>query len=234
MVQSFAIGAGAGLVGALHCAAMCGPLAAAQGARRRRGAWRYQVGRTLSYGVIGAVAGGTGQALTWLGGPLVGALVSLSMAAVLGGLAVRLWRGANRRVIRAASALVPLRPPRRPLVTRARTAMRPGPLGMGVLSALLPCGLLWAAIALAAGTGHPASGALLLFGFASASGMSLLAAGWLAGVLERRSLSGRRLLAGLLVAGAVVVAARPIGAIAGDTGGASPPACHRASAGELR
>ena len=203
---------------------MCGPLAAAQGSRGRWGAARYQVGRGVAYVVLGAVAGGGGQALSALGGPVVGALVSLLMAAALLGLAIRLWRGERgERGERGAGRPVRLGRRRPPLVARACRRLAPGPLGMGVLSGLLPCGLLWAALALAASTGEAVSGALVMAGFAGATGASLVVAGVVAALVRGRALAGRRVLAGVLVVGAAITAARPVGALMAES--AVPP-CH--------
>jgi sulfite exporter TauE/SafE len=225
MSLSLTVGAGAGVFSALHCAAMCGPLAAAQAQRGgRHPVLRYQLGRAAAYAGLGGVAGGTGHALTSVGGPAVGAAVSLSAAAGLLLLAARLWRRGDAP--RAGEpAPIPLGRRRRPLVARLVSALRPGPLGMGALSSLLPCGALWAALALAAGTGGAMSGALAMLGFAATSAVGLAATGWLGRLLRRRSLAGRRALASVLVAGAVLAALRPIGAMAAGPG--ELPPCHR-------
>jgi uncharacterized protein len=223
MSWSLAVGAGAGVFSTLHCAAMCGPLAASQGQRSGSSAGlRYLLGRTTAYGLLGGFAGGTGRALGSVGGPLVGLLFSASLAAGLLLLAARLWRR-------------PVDPPaigfgrrRRPLVARLVSSLRPGPAGIGALTALLPCGALWAALALAAGSGGAIAGALAMTGFAAASSVGLVAGGWLGAVLRRRSTASRRALAVLMIAGAVIVAMRPLGARDGL------PACHRDAAGAAR
>ena len=58
-------GAAAGLASTPHCLGMCGPLAAIACASKTHGGfWRYQLGRTISYAVAGALAGAGGQ--LWL------------------------------------------------------------------------------------------------------------------------------------------------------------------------
>ncbi len=57
-------GAAAGLASVPHCTAMCGPLAAyaCSGRPGASGQSRYQLGRFISYSVLGAIAGTLGGA----------------------------------------------------------------------------------------------------------------------------------------------------------------------------
>jgi uncharacterized protein len=226
MPWSLAVGAGAGLLSALHCASMCGPLAASQGRSAAPAAAliQYQLGRTIGYGLIGGLAGGTGRALSAAGGPLIGVLFSWSLAGGLLLLAARLWRAERA----PAAAPLPFGRRRRPWVARLVATLRPGPLGMGALTSLLPCGALWAALGLAAGSGAARAGALVMIGFAGTTSIGLVASGWLGGWLRRRSTASRRVLAVVLVAGAIISAMRPVGSLRAP--GHAPP-CHRASTG---
>jgi hypothetical protein len=227
MFWSLAVGAGAGAFSALHCAAMCGPLAAAQSQRRGSfPALRYQLGRAAGYAVLGGVAGGTGQALTAIGGPTVGIVFSLSLATGLVLLAARLWR-ADRAP--RAPAPVALGRRRQPMIARLVAVLRPGPLGMGALTALLPCGALWTAVGLAAASDDALPGALVMIGFAGTSSIGLVASGWLGGALRRRSIAGRRALAIVLVVGAVIAAMRPMALLHAD--GETPAPCHGGTPG---
>jgi sulfite exporter TauE/SafE len=214
-------GAAAGLFSTIHCAAMCGPLAAAQGARSGAAATAlYSGGRILSYGAAGALAGASGRAIFSFTGPLVGAVLSAVFAGALLVVAVRLWRAPR------AAAPIAIGKRRRPLAARVISALRPGPFAFGALSALLPCGALWAALALAAGTGAAASGAAAMLAFAGVSSIGLLAGGWLGAAIRRRPLGARRALAILLVAGALIAVLRPITAVASGGKDEVPP-CHR-------
>ncbi len=228
MPWSLAVGAGAGLLSALHCSAMCGPLAAAQGRRAAPAAAliQYQLGRTFGYGLIGGLAGGTGRALSAAGGPLVGLLFSWSLAGGLLLLAARLWRA--ERTPAAASAPLRFGRRRRPWVARLVATLRPGPLGMGALTALLPCGALWAALGLAAASGAALAGALVMIGFAGTTSIGLVASGWFGGWLRRRSTAGRRVLAVVLIVGATIAAMRPVGSLRAP--GDAPP-CHLTATG---
>ena len=214
----------------VHCAAMCGPLAAWQGKRPgRASSLRYLLGRGTAYAGLGGIAGGSGQALTAIAGPAAALLYSWSLSAALAVVAMRLWRGGSRTDATPAPIRIGRR--RRPLAARLLSALRPGPFGVGALSALLPCGALWAAIATAAASGDAASGALAMIGFALVSSLGLLAGGWLGGRLIRGSLAGRRALAVFLVAGAVIAGLRPISVLAAA---GEQPACHPAAHGAPR
>ena len=143
-----------GLVQSLHCASMCGPLAAcAQGL----GATTWHVGRGLGYAVAGAGLGavGTGLGSRELASP--GAIAALVLA--LGLVATTLF-GERILQLRAVSSLA------RPLISRA---LRLPPLARGMalgsVTVLLPCGLLWLAFAAAAVAGSALQGMLAMLGF---------------------------------------------------------------------
>jgi sulfite exporter TauE/SafE len=214
VLQALLTGAFAGLASAPHCAAMCGPLCAATCARAVSGfstALRYQLGRTLGYAFVGALAGGFGHAALQLVpsslGPMVfGAAAALSLLT----LAWRAWRGA-RASEAVVARLVPLRvSERRSLFVTLRQLVPQEPLVVGALTALLPCGALAAALVLAASTQQRAAGALVMLGFATTSASGVLAGGWL---LQRlASMRGRvssRALAVAFCALALLAGLRP-------------------------
>ncbi|MBX3274522.1 MAG: sulfite exporter TauE/SafE family protein [Sandaracinaceae bacterium] len=88
--------AAAGLASSVHCAAMCGPLAAVAG-RTPRAAAAYHGARLASYALAGGIAGATGTLLSdALGGRWAGALLSWTLAVALALAAWRLWRGEAR------------------------------------------------------------------------------------------------------------------------------------------
>lgn len=183
-----------GLSGALHCAGMCGPLACSYtvplGARA--GGWRYHVayygGRFLAYAAIGALLGAAGGALLevfhpgspvrlagrWAAG---GVLVAAGLAILLGG---GLPAPAERLLQRL---MAPLTAPLRRLARAGGAGpWRAAPLGM--LSGVLPCGMMWAAELKAAASGGLVAGLLLMAAFCAATSPSLAATGWLAGRLS--------------------------------------------------
>jgi len=174
----------AGLVGSLsHCGPMCGIFVLAQvekrlahipahamcESRRVFGAallW-YHLGRILGYAGLGALAAWIGGAvtalpsLTWIAALLL-ALAALGFS--LQGLR-RLWPkllpggGTGRQSWLSA------------MIGRlAAPLMGTGPangVGLGLVLSLLPCGLLYAALAAAAASGRPLAGAFSMAAFAA-------------------------------------------------------------------
>ncbi|MGD0483877.1 MAG: sulfite exporter TauE/SafE family protein [Gemmatimonadales bacterium] len=159
-MTDLALAFGAGLLGGVHCAGMCGGFVLVAAAGGRRG-WLFHAGRLAGYAALGAVAGLVGHGLD-LGGAALGLhrlrfLVS-AMLLLLFGLAFL--------------GVVPCRwlEPGTGAAVRLVTALRRrgGPyawLLLGLPIGLLPCGLLYPMYALAAGSGSPARGALLLLAF---------------------------------------------------------------------
>ena len=157
-----------GFMGSFHCAGMCGPIAIAlplQGntfAGKLFGGTLYNMGRTLTYGMMGALFGLLGQGLEMIG-------FQQKVSVIMGGLMI-------------ISALFPalfrnqydLNRSRFSLVGRLKSTLG----GMfsirtysslffiGMLNGLLPCGLVYIAIAGALGTGDVVEGILfmILFG----------------------------------------------------------------------
>lgn len=171
----------ASLVGSLHCAGMCGPFAAiamsrgvaSDGSRRgpRAGGLvlqsAYHGGRLVSYATFGAAAGAAGALLD-----LAGVLAGLSsLATVLAGLTLVGFASvelARHFGVRFGGSLGRPRPSFvTGLVRRATRTNRPAlrALAMGLCSALLPCGWLYAFVVTAAGTGRPELGALVMTAF---------------------------------------------------------------------
>lgn len=176
----------AGLLGSGHCFAMCGAIAATPALTRPDNAARWAVplvfngGRLVSYAILGAVvallaaapgsssglAPSWGQALRLLTAILI-LLIGLqflfgwNLLGPLERLGGRLWA----RV--------------RPLT--ARTAQF-GPLTgrwlLGLCWGLLPCGLVYSILFLAASSGHALSGALVMLAFGVGTLPSMLGMGW--------------------------------------------------------
>ncbi len=162
----------ASLVGSPHCAGMCGGLMLfALGADREqpkghrlRLQLAYHLGRLTSYIILGAAAGAVGAAIDF-GGRFAG--IQRSAAIVAGilmigfGLAM-LARAAGWRTGRLALPA----PVRRTFEQAHRFAFTLQPtsraLTIGLLTALLPCGWLYAFAFTAAGTASPLWGAAVL------------------------------------------------------------------------
>jgi sulfite exporter TauE/SafE len=165
----------ASLFGSLHCAGMCGPLVAlavgGPDARTTRSRLllhvAYHGGRLVTYTFLGAVCGLLGAALD-RGGNLVGLQRA---AAYLAGVTMVLIGVAA--VLRYTGVRLPHLPLQRNLQRvlvigqRAALGWRPLPraLTIGLLTALLPCGWLYAFAIIAAGTGGALLGAGVMVAF---------------------------------------------------------------------
>jgi sulfite exporter TauE/SafE len=152
-----------GLVGSLHCAGMCGPLALAVpslgNGRTSFVASRLlnNSGRVTTYIILGIVAGGIGRTLA-----LAGWQRWLSIGA---GLAILAGLLLAQRANTGAPAW-------RGVLWLKRTFSRllhrgtPGSVfALGAINGLLPCGLVYVAAAGATATGHPLEGAAHMAAF---------------------------------------------------------------------
>ncbi|MBK8590709.1 MAG: sulfite exporter TauE/SafE family protein [Sandaracinaceae bacterium] len=235
-----AAGAVAGLASVPHCMGMCGPLVAGVCAGPREGL-RYQAGRTLSYGLLGGLAGGViALSVSPLPVELASQVLSATMALGLLWVAFRLVSSAPRAATasggdasdaEANGVLVPLRtkPKSAPAPSRWVRLVRPflaSPLLVGALSALLPCAALLNMGVLAGASGSATAGALTGVAFATTTGAGLATSVW-ASTLLRQSRAGSLLVAGVLVLGAGIVTVRAMPGLLGQApmteGGA---ACH--------
>lgn len=196
MVSVVVAGAAAGLVGSPHCVGMCGPFAAAGGGELADSvAWH--AGRLASYALLGAAAGAFGAAIPGPGWVTTGlsALMLIGFSASVAGF-TRPPHLALPGVGRLATFLARRRHP------AARFAF-------GATVALLPCGLLYAALAGPVAAGDPLVGAAAMLAFGAAGSPVLVTASW--GL--RRAAAGapwrRRALAVLvLIAGFGALAGR--------------------------
>lgn len=170
----------ASLFGSLHCVGMCGPLALlASRGRGRSGSQRsslaavvaYHATRAGAYACAGCVAGLLGAGIQHTGSlmglqRLAAQLAGGSML-VIGLLGIARLAGGSSHIAmlpmwlqrRLASGHAWAR--RQPPVRRAAT--------IGLLTAILPCGWLYAFLIVAAGTARPLDGALVMAVFALGS-----------------------------------------------------------------
>lgn len=157
-----------GLLGSSHCLGMCGGFAASLGALRP--SWRallpsqliYAAGRVFTYSVLGLLAGALAARLAQFELPLVGAQRALSITTgvimLLAGLATV---GVFPR--RAVGAFTELFAP----LFRHMLGLR-GAGGLfvaGVFNGLLPCGLVYAFLALSVNAATPLDAAARMFAF---------------------------------------------------------------------
>ena len=168
-----------GLVGGPHCVAMCGAACAgigqAAGKHKAPAILSFQLGRIIGYSALGALAAASMQGLGWLtiqSAALRPVWTMFHVAALLLGLVLLLraqqpvWlEAAGRRIWARAKAF--------------GAGAGGAPVVLGVLWALLPCGLLYSALLVAAIAGAPWKGAAVMALFALGTGVTMSAAPWL-------------------------------------------------------
>lgn len=162
-----------GLVGSLHCAGMCGPLALAlpAGGNTRAGYFAgrlgYNLGRVVIYTLLGLVFGLAGRTL-WLAGIQRWVSIALGVALLAGLLATRrlaLARPVTALVGRLKAGMSGL------LKRRSFLSL----VALGLLNGLLPCGLVYVACAGAVATGGVLSGARYMAAFGAGTLPMMLA-----------------------------------------------------------
>lgn len=177
-----------GLAGGPHCVAMCGAACAGigrtQAGKSTRALWVFQLGRLAGYSAMGAIAALSIQGLGWLSvhaAALRPVWSLFHVAAALLGLmllvqarqpvwledsARKVWGGV-RKLTGSANGN-----------SSGGAALASTGL-LGLLWALLPCGLLYSALLVAAMSGGAVQGAGVMALFALGSGVSLMAGPWL-------------------------------------------------------
>jgi sulfite exporter TauE/SafE len=195
-----------GLLGAGHCAGMCGGIVGALSLQGPQGAasvpihLAYNLGRIASYMAAGLFVGALGQAAGQLfsiqqGLYLFASLMLVAMGIYLLGLTQSLaWiersgQAVWRRIQPLTARFLPVRG-----VSQA--------LPLGLLWGWLPCGLVYSALTTALASGSAAKGALLMGAFGLGTLPNLLLAGLLL-MRFRRFAQARatRIVSGLLVLG---------------------------------
>lgn len=197
------------LLGALHCAGMCGGFAILVAGKRPGSRWSsltaYCIGKAITYSVLalflGAAVGLLGHGVAHRFSPQAADHVRQLLAVLCGAVLVLAGLslfgvplpGARRFAGIIARALGPLTRGARTFPGLA------GPLAVGLCTGFLPCGLSLAALVLASGTDR-ASAVVSLFAFGLATSPALVVAGLLG---ERVcALGGRRsawIFGGLLI-----------------------------------
>lgn len=183
----------AGLAGsATHCAGMCGPLVIGQvmGDANRTGSaygeWRraagalllpYHAGRAATYATLGAAAGAS-----------TSLFASTELFATIS--AALLACGAMLMLAQAAGMVLPMPKPQESLVRRLAAPLimsqtKGARFALGLVLGLLPCGLVYGALGIAAGSGSPLHGGLAMAAFAAGTVPALVAIAW-GGILLRR------------------------------------------------
>lgn len=190
-----------GLLTSLHCVAMCGGInlstcmsAAGQakpGLAGMKASLMYNGGRVISYTIIGGLAGALGAAVSFSGWARGAVAIASGVFMILMG-------------INLLGILPSLRKftPRLPASLRrlsGKAGQGKGPLVVGLLNGLMPCGPLQAMQLYALGTGSALAGASSMLFFSLGTVPLMLGLGTFA------TLMGRRFTAGMLKASALMV-----------------------------
>ena len=188
-----------GIAGSAHCVAMCGGISVSLGlgSMQKRLLPVYHCGRLASYATLGLCFGALlprDYNATWA------AALRIAAALVMLAIGVQIIFGVNllRRLERHGSRLW------RPLagLVQSLLPVRSGSdaLLLGFLWGLLPCGLIYSALALALVSGNPLQAALVMFAFGVGTLPAMLLLGVFSGtLLQALTRDGSRILLGALV-----------------------------------
>lgn len=194
-----------GLASGLHCVGMCGGLVAAFAGRRtipvvparRPQPLLLHAGRLSTYAAFGAAAGALGGAVPLMQGALPAQTILFVLANAALILAGLYLAGAGRLLGRLEALAAPLWRRVQPRALGLLHSRAPlATFGAGMLWGLLPCALVYGALAAATLAGGAGGGALAMLAFGAGTLPWLLGAGALALRLRRW-----RVPAGLFVLG---------------------------------
>lgn len=153
-----------GLVGSAHCAGMCGPIALAlplrsdSWVRRVAGGLIYNTGRILTYVLLGAVFGLLGKGLHMAGFQRWASIIVgvLMIAFVVIPLLFKQMPSLNTVLEGYSSRMIG------GFRTLFKSSSYPSLFGIGLLNGILPCGLVYVAVAGALNTGGVLPGMLYM------------------------------------------------------------------------
>jgi sulfite exporter TauE/SafE len=174
-----------GLLGGVHCVAMCGGIVGAVSLRGSAAGTAlqlsYNAGRVVSYSVAGALAGALGSIGLIASGLLPAQMILFIIAntiVVLLGLHIAGW---GRLVLRLEAMGASAWRIIQPLGIRFLPADTPAKaINLGLVWGWIPCGLVYSALALGLVSGGPMHGAGIMLAFGLGTLPNLLAAGLIA------------------------------------------------------
>ncbi|MDR1535455.1 MAG: sulfite exporter TauE/SafE family protein [Planctomycetota bacterium] len=189
-----------GLLTSAHCLAMCGGINISQSAAGVRSAGDrasafippllYGGGRVASYTAIGALAGGLGSVISFSGAAKGIVQLAAGVLMMIMGLNLTGWFPWLRRITPGLPSF---------LSGKAGAAGNRGPLFVGLLNGLMPCGPLQAMQLYALSTGGPVEGGLSMLFFSLGTLPLTTGLGFAAAYL------GRRFMGQAIRAGAILV-----------------------------
>ena len=169
-----------GLIGSIHCVGMCGGFAlmVAQTSGNRRGFLIgqvfYYLGKTTTYMILGSIVGGFGALITHAFSGIQQTLsMLLGLVFILVGAGLIGWL----KGMGSTALLARWKPLTSAMGRLMKEKTRAATFGLGVLNGLLPCGLVYGALAIAVVSGSALSGALYMgaFGLATIPALFTLA-----------------------------------------------------------
>ena len=215
----------AGLLGSAHCFGMCAGISGLFAMRAGMAGLRsqlplaltYNLGRLLSYAILGAAVAAIGSQFVGdmpaLAGPvrlvagilivLIGLQIAFDLRLL--GFLEHMGGAAWEKIAPVSRKLLP--------VTSA-----PRALGLGLMWGLLPCGLVYSVLLVAAASGDAANGAVVMFSFGAGTTPAMLLTGLgaarLSAIMQQRR---TRLGAGLLIIalGLLTIAMPVVGSLSG-------------------
>ena len=189
-----------GLAGGPHCVAMCGAACTSftQSSEKPYAIYFYHFGRLCGYALLGAIATFAIQSIAWLSSYSAALHPLWTFFHVL----VFFW-GVILIIYARQPVWIDQAGRRIWQQVKKLSLVKGGYFYIGMLWALMPCGLLYSALIIASFNGNPLGGALSMAAFAAGSAISLFFAPWLWLKLKTTVVEpyGMR-LAGLLLSGA--------------------------------
>ena len=186
-----------GLITSVHCIAMCGGINLSQTLQKQeanaeeisrsmfRNTFSYNMGRVVSYTVIGGFLGAVGG-LAGIGDSLQASTVFQGSLKLLAGI-IMVVMGVNMLGIFPALRKLQIRFPRKSVIKinqKKRTEKRP--FVVGLLNGFMPCGPMQSMQIIALGLGNPISGALAMLMFSLGTVPLMLGLGSLVSALGEK------------------------------------------------
>ncbi len=223
-----------GLLGSFHCIGMCGPIALSLPVHQHRGLVKfflivsYNAGRMLTYAAYGAVAGLLGEVMVFAtSGQLLS--VTAGILILLSVILAKTSRSAsfNFRIFNKIQAVFAAM-----LSGRRKQSL----FVIGLLNGLLPCGLVYMALALSVAGGEALSGAALMFMFGAGTLPVMLLLPYLGSFINLKMRNQvRKILPYFIAATGVLLILRGLDLgipfVSPDTGSATP-GCHTISSND--
>ncbi|HNP19822.1 MAG TPA: sulfite exporter TauE/SafE family protein [Fulvivirga sp.] len=149
-----------GMVGSLHCVGMCGPIVMAVN-YTKKGLFKnllYHTGRIISYMSLGLIIGLAGLGISFAG-------FQQSLSIIAGLIIISITLLPKLKIIQNQWQSTILTPMKSKLLGAVKGNSNSTLFSLGLLNGLLPCGLVYVAIAASLATANPFQGALFMAGF---------------------------------------------------------------------